>query len=69
MSPPVSVPPCHTQGVVSVVSGADPDQPVLPQTTRDESDPADSGSDEWRERDHDPDDTERFLREVPPHHG
>ena len=54
---------------MSVVSGADPDQPVLPQTTRDESDPADSGSDEWRERDHDPDDTERFLREVPPHHG
>ncbi|MEI6693918.1 MAG: hypothetical protein WCL12_04220 [Actinomycetes bacterium] len=41
--------------------------PLLPETTSDEHDPNDSGSDQWR--DGEQADDERFLREVPPHHG
>jgi hypothetical protein len=48
-----------------------PEEPVLPDTTADESDRGwgddlgtSSGSGEG-----DPDDLERFLRDVPPHHG
>jgi hypothetical protein len=41
--------------------------PLFPETTSDENDPADSGSDDWRGADRE--DDERFLREVPPHHG
>jgi hypothetical protein len=46
-----------------------PTDPLLPETTSDEHDPADSGSDDWREGSNDPDDLERFLRDRPPHHG
>ena len=43
--------------------------PILPETTSDENDPADSGSDDWRSEIADPDDIERFLHDRPPHHG
>jgi hypothetical protein len=42
-------------------------EPVLPDVTSDE-DPLGWG-DAPSDRDSDPDDVERFLREVPPHHG
>lgn len=44
-------------------------EPVLPDTTSDERDPGDGGSDAWRDTAADPDDVERFLRDRPPHHG
>jgi len=44
-------------------------EPILPETTKDEHDPADSGADDWRDATRDPDDLERFLRDKPPHHG
>jgi len=44
-------------------------EPILPDTTADEHEPSDSGSDAWRDDSSDPDDLERFLRERPPHHG
>jgi len=46
----------------------DPD-PILPDQTADETDPADSGADDWRDRAADPEDLDRFLRDKPPHHG
>ncbi|HVQ88276.1 MAG TPA: hypothetical protein VMT88_08840 [Actinomycetes bacterium] len=43
--------------------GPPADEPLLPEQTSDDvADPADRESD-------DPDDLERFLRDVPPHHG
>ena len=45
--------------------GPEPDEPVLPDVTSDERDLG------WGDRpdEHDPDDLDRFLRDVPPHHG
>jgi hypothetical protein len=44
----------------------DPDDPVLPDVTGDEQDVG--WGDEPRSSS-DPDDLDRFLRDVPPHHG
>jgi hypothetical protein len=44
-----------------------PDEPVLPETTSDESDVG--WGDEASTLDSDPDDLDRFLQDVPPHHG
>jgi hypothetical protein len=49
-----------------------PAEPLLPDTTSDESDRgwgADLGGTAAGPGPDDPDDLERFLREVPPHHG
>ncbi len=48
-----------------------PEEPLLPDTTSDESDQG-WGDDLGRTAgagSFDPDDLERFLRDVPPHHG
>jgi hypothetical protein len=53
-----------------VTSG--PEEPVLPDTTSDESDLGwgdDPGGTSSGSGQGDPDDLERFLRDVPPHHG
>ena len=63
-----SVPGCDEQPFKEHHGAMDP-EPILPETTNDERDPADSGSDEWRDAARDPDDLERFLRDKPPHHG
>ena len=52
------------------MTGPEPEEPVLPDTTSDErgvgwGDERGSGTDDAG----DPDDLERFLRDVPPHHG
>ncbi len=44
-----------------------PEEPVLPDTTSDETDGG--WGDEVASREGDPDDLDRFLRDVPPHHG
>lgn len=45
----------------------DPEEPLLPDVTSDESDAG--WGDEPAAAERDPDDLERFLRDVPPHHG
>lgn len=45
------------------MSGLGPEDDLLPDRTRDERDEG------WGERPPANDDDERFLREVPPHHG
>lgn len=42
-------------------------EPLLPDVTRDEHDPG--WGDDVSGAERDPDDLERFRREVPPHHG
>ncbi len=55
------------------MSGAGPEEPVLPNTTSDERDVGwgdeGNGSTSGGSGASDPDDLERFLRDVPPHHG
>ncbi len=46
---------------------SEPDEPILPTLTSDESEPG--WGDEAAAREGDPDDLDRFLRDVPPHHG
>ena len=51
------------------MSAPDPDEPLLPDVTEDERDIGWGDDRAAADPDRDPDDLERFLRDVPPHHG